>query len=94
MIRHLAGIAEIVDDIDTADAVITGDHADLIAIGRAALANPDWPRKVADGRPIAAFEKEMISPTASIENTDRWEQSAARTPIATKPASEQFSVRV
>ncbi len=62
------------DDIDTADAVIAGDHADLVAIGRAALANPDWPRKVADGRPIASFEKEMISPIASIENTDRWEQ--------------------
>ena len=60
------------DDPDLADEVIRGGDADLIAIGRAALATPDWPRRIAHGDPLIAFDPEMISPSACLENTDEW----------------------
>ncbi|WP_198953667.1 hypothetical protein [Rhodopirellula sp. MGV] len=59
-------------DPDLADDVILDKHADLIALGRAALATPDWPRRIANSERVIAFENEMISPSASIENTDAW----------------------
>jgi 2,4-dienoyl-CoA reductase-like NADH-dependent reductase (Old Yellow Enzyme family) len=57
---------------DLADDVIRGGHADLIAIGRAALATPDWPRRIVKGDPVVRFEHAMISPSASIQHTDAW----------------------
>ena len=59
-------------DPDLADDVILDEHADLIALGRAALATPDWPRRIANGERVVAFENEIISPSASIQNTDAW----------------------
>lgn len=59
-------------DPDLADDVILDEHADLIALGRAALATPDWPRRIANGERVVAFENEMISPSASIQHTDAW----------------------
>ena len=59
-------------DPDLADAVIQNGHADLISIGRAALAAPDWPVKVANGDPLLPFDHGMISPSASIQNADAW----------------------
>ena len=74
--RRLTGLPVIANgglgDPDLADQVIRGGHADLVAIGRAALVNPDWPRRVQRGSTIAAFNHEMLSPSASIENSDRW----------------------
>ena len=59
---------------DVADDVIERGDADLIALGRAALAMPDWPQRIAQGDPVVAFDHGMISPQASIENTDAWFQ--------------------
>ena len=59
-------------DPDLADAVIQGEHADLISIGRAALATPDWPLRIAKCEPVVAFDHGMLSPSASIEYTDDW----------------------
>lgn len=74
--RRITGLPVIANgglhDPDLADAVIRGGHADLIAIGRAALATPDWPLKIAKGEPVVPFDHGMISPSASIENTDGW----------------------
>ncbi len=74
--RRMTGLPVIANgglhDPDLADAVIQGGHADLIALGRAALATPDWPRKLAKGEPVPPFDHGMISPSASIENTDAW----------------------
>lgn len=39
------------NDPDDARRVLTDGHADLIAIGRGLIADPDWARKVAAGRP-------------------------------------------
>lgn len=74
--RRVTGLPVIanggLDDPDLADAVIEAGHADLISLGRAALASPDWPARIANGRPVAQFDRGMISPSASIQNTDAW----------------------
>ena len=74
--RRLTGLPVIANgglgDPELADEVIVAGYADLIGVGRAALANPDWPRRVARGSTIAHFNHEMLSPGASIENSDRW----------------------
>ena len=76
MARRITGLPVIANgglhDPDLADDVILDEHADLIALGRAALATPDWPRRIANGERVVAFENEIISPSASIQNTDAW----------------------
>nr|WP_261341277.1 NADH:flavin oxidoreductase [Rhodopirellula sp. SM50] len=76
MARGITGLPVIANgglhDPDLADDVILDEHADLIALGRAALATPDWPRRIANGERVVAFENEIISPSASIQNTDAW----------------------
>ncbi len=74
--RRVTGLPVIanggLDDPNLANEVIKGGYADLIAIGRAALATPDWPRRIEQCDPLIAFDPEMISPSACIENTDEW----------------------
>lgn len=74
--RRLSGLPVIanggLEDPELAEEVLVEGHADLIALGRAALANPDWPRRVASGEPRATFERGMISPRATIANTKAW----------------------
>jgi 2,4-dienoyl-CoA reductase-like NADH-dependent reductase (Old Yellow Enzyme family) len=76
MARAITGLPVIANgglhDPDLADDVIRDEHADLIAIGRAALATPDWPRRIANREQVVPFENAMISPSASIQNTDTW----------------------
>ena len=76
MARSVTGLPVIANgglhDPDLADDVIRDEHADLIAIGRAALATPDWPRRIAHGERVVPFDNGMISPSASIQNTDAW----------------------
>ncbi|MFJ2739253.1 NADH:flavin oxidoreductase [Streptomyces sp. NPDC087440] len=48
--------------------VLDEEHADLLAIGTAALANPDLPRKVAAGEEQASFDPRLIEPLATLEN--------------------------
>lgn len=50
------------DDPDTAESVVAEGKADLVAIGRGLLADPDWPVKVRDGR-----EGEIIRCTGCLE---------------------------
>lgn len=44
------------------------DHgADLIALGKAALANPDFPRLLANGQPAKDFDPTLLGPIANIK---------------------------
>ncbi|MFK0252363.1 tRNA-dihydrouridine synthase [Streptomyces sp. NPDC090445] len=43
-------------------------HADVLAIGRAALANPDLPRRVAAGTVRTPFDPRLIEPLATLAN--------------------------
>jgi 2,4-dienoyl-CoA reductase-like NADH-dependent reductase (Old Yellow Enzyme family) len=55
---------------ERAESVVRGGHADLIAIGRGALANPDWPARLGDGRRLAPFDHGLLHPCASLDNAD------------------------
>lgn len=45
-------------------------HADLISIGKAALADPEWPLHVLNGTPPRAFHPDMLWPEATIRHTN------------------------
>lgn len=59
-------------DLDQARNVLDGGHADLLSLARGALANPDLPRRLADGTSLTPFAHGMISPRADLANTARW----------------------
>jgi 2,4-dienoyl-CoA reductase-like NADH-dependent reductase (Old Yellow Enzyme family) len=52
-------------------------HADLVALGHGAIANPDWPRRLAAGSPFAAFDDDMLRPEVTIENTLAWRRESS-----------------
>lgn len=55
-----------------AASVLKEGHADLISLGSGALANPDWPDRLAEGRTIETFDHAMLQPVATIENALSW----------------------
>jgi 2,4-dienoyl-CoA reductase-like NADH-dependent reductase (Old Yellow Enzyme family) len=59
-------------DPELAEKILADGQADLIALARGALANPDWPMRLQEGRPFEAFQHQMIEPLATIEQTMRW----------------------
>ncbi|AYN96413.1 NADH:flavin oxidoreductase [Pseudomonas sp. LTJR-52] len=46
------------------------DGADLIAIGRGALANADWPQKVENAQALAEFDPSLLGPIAHIKASE------------------------
>lgn len=59
-------------DLNQAAAVLDGNHADLLSIGRGALANPDLPSRLAAGGEQDPFDHAMLSPMATISNARAW----------------------
>jgi 2,4-dienoyl-CoA reductase-like NADH-dependent reductase (Old Yellow Enzyme family) len=55
-----------------AEQVLADGHADLLAVARGALANPDLPRRLATGTPLLPFDRSMLSPRVTLENVRRW----------------------
>src|SRR6266436_1606581 len=47
-------------DIERANWVLEKGYADLVAFGRPFVANPDLPRRLAEGLPLAAFSAETL----------------------------------
>lgn len=45
--------------------------ADLISVGRGALASADWPARVRQGYALPAFDKDMLLPIADLSSADR-----------------------
>jgi 2,4-dienoyl-CoA reductase-like NADH-dependent reductase (Old Yellow Enzyme family) len=58
------------DPIQAAE-VLEGGHADVLSLGVGALANPDLPRRLASGAPLAEFDHQWLQPMATLDNTDR-----------------------
>ncbi|MET8871504.1 NADH:flavin oxidoreductase [Nocardia sp. NPDC004604] len=52
--------------------VLTGGHADVLSLGQGALANPDLPRRVETGAPLAPFDHEMLHPMATLDSAAAW----------------------
>ncbi len=59
-------------DVTQAADVLDGGHADLLSLGRGALANPDLPRKLSSDRDLEKFDHGMLSPMATISNARAW----------------------
>jgi 2,4-dienoyl-CoA reductase-like NADH-dependent reductase (Old Yellow Enzyme family) len=64
-------------DVPLAERVLAGGHADLVSLGHAALANPDWPRRLATGAPLEPFDPGLLRPEVTIENALRRRARAA-----------------
>lgn len=54
-------------DLALSAKVLEEGHADLVAIGRAALADPQWPDRIRYGIPVTPFHRDMIFPDATIK---------------------------
>ena len=60
------------EDPSRAERIVTTGGADLVSLARGALANPDWPRRVAAGLGLEAYDPAMIRPAPTLENADAW----------------------
>ncbi|MFE7445717.1 tRNA-dihydrouridine synthase [Streptomyces chartreusis] len=60
---------------DQAADLLNGGHADILSLGRGALANPDLPRKLANNQPFEEFDYKMLHPMATLDNAHIWRQS-------------------
>lgn len=57
---------------ELAKYAIASGGADLVALGKIALANQDWPARIKGKDKILPFEFSMLSPEASLENAERY----------------------
>jgi 2,4-dienoyl-CoA reductase-like NADH-dependent reductase (Old Yellow Enzyme family) len=64
------------DDPVRASELIASGRADLVSLARGALANPDWPQRVAANLPLAAYDPAMIRPVPTLENADAWRKQS------------------
>lgn len=56
-------------DLESAKSIIANKDADVITLGRGALANGDWVNKVRNGEPLAEFNPDQtLSPNAKIKD--------------------------
>ena len=62
-------------DPDLAARLLRDGHADLVSLGHGALANPDWPARLAAGEAFEPFDAAMLRPEVTIENAERWRLS-------------------
>lgn len=56
-------------DPDRAKQVLR-DGADIVALGRGALANPQWPQRVKKGQELDKFDSALLSPLATIKPSE------------------------
>ncbi|MFE6741125.1 NADH:flavin oxidoreductase [Streptomyces tubercidicus] len=53
-------------DVVQARTVLDEGHADVIALGRGALGDRDWPQRVADGQTPSGFVPELLQPDVTL----------------------------
>ncbi|WAH36461.1 NADH:flavin oxidoreductase [Alicyclobacillus dauci] len=53
-----------------AERIIVSKQADLIALGKAALANRDWPNRVAENETLDVFDGSVLQPTAVVKDIE------------------------
>ena len=73
VIREVTNIPVIANggfhDLEQASIALNENHADLLAIGKAALADPSWPIKTSNNLPVVSFHRDMLWPQATISHT-------------------------
>ncbi|NKQ11317.1 oxidoreductase [Pseudomonas sp. SST3] len=57
---------------EQAQKLLDDGELDLVAVGKAALANHDWPLRVRDGDAMTEFDFDMFSPMATLTNELAW----------------------
>lgn len=57
---------------EQAQRLLDSGEVDLVAVGKAALANHDWPLRVRDGDDMSDFDAEMFTPMATLTNELGW----------------------
>lgn len=62
------------DDPETAVSMLDDGAADVVALGKAALANRDWPQRVRSGRPLGELDGSLFAPVADVKD---WELELA-----------------
>ncbi|OUS37296.1 oxidoreductase [Rhodobacterales bacterium 56_14_T64] len=60
-------------DAALANAIVSQDQADFIAVGKTAMLNPDLPKRIAQGRPLRDFSYDVFSYGVSIEAQGKWD---------------------
>lgn len=79
--KRLGGVPTVangaLDDPAVAAALLARGDADLVSLGKPALANQDWPLKAREGRAMEAFDFEMLLPLAKLEIADAWRAARA-----------------
>lgn len=58
-------------NLENAGKAIEESHADLLSIGKAALADPAWPQHIRNGSPSRLFHPDMLWPEATIRHTNQ-----------------------
>ena len=80
--RRITGVPVIanggLDDPARAEEWLETGRADLISLACGALANPDWPRRVAENVPLTPYDPSMILPVPTLENADNWRSGQLR----------------
>jgi 2,4-dienoyl-CoA reductase-like NADH-dependent reductase (Old Yellow Enzyme family) len=57
-------------DHDKAAALVASGDATIITLGKTALANPDWPARIAKAAPIVEFDFGILQPLAHIKESE------------------------
>jgi len=66
---------------EQAEKLLTQGDVDLVAVGKAALANNDWPQRIAQGLPLNEFDGTMFVPMATITNELAWRNANGRSAL-------------
>ncbi|NRA86546.1 MAG: hypothetical protein HRU28_03960 [Rhizobiales bacterium] len=78
--REITGLPVIanggLDHSGEANRIFEDGHADLIALGTGALANPDWPNRLKNKDKILPFNPDMFTSGVTIEDQFKWEDAA------------------
>jgi 2,4-dienoyl-CoA reductase-like NADH-dependent reductase (Old Yellow Enzyme family) len=61
-------------DPSRAAELLSAHKADMVTLGRGALTHSDWPRRVAKGARLGAFDRDILTPLADLANADRVHQ--------------------
>lgn len=60
---------------EKAENVLKNNEADMVAVGKGAIANPNLPNDIHSNKKLLEFAPEMIRPLATIENTRNWRKN-------------------
>ncbi|GAA0779316.1 NADH:flavin oxidoreductase [Roseibium denhamense] len=79
--RLLSGLPVIANgglgDPAHASRMLADENADLVALGKSALASPDWPKRVQEKTALSEFSFDMFSPLADLETANAYEAERA-----------------